>query len=157
MMRVSNKREETMKIDHDAWVVVADSEKALFLRNEGDEEHLHLEVFREMGQDNPPNREQAANRRGRFNDGGAGGAHRSAVADTDWHRMNKEQFAKDIAEKLYELAHKGKFERLVVVAAPLVLGEMRKEMHQVVSDKIIGEIDKNLTNLPIDQIEAHLN
>lgn len=144
-----------IKIDHDAWVVVADSEKALFLRNEGDDEYLNLEVFREMEQDNPPNREQAANRRGRFNDGP--NVHRSAVADTDWHRMNKEQFAKDISEKLYELAHKGRFEKLVIVAAPLVLGEMRKEMHQEVSDKVVGEVDKNLTNMPIDEIEKALN
>ena len=144
------------KIEHETWVVVADSEKALFLRNEGDDEYLHLEVVREMEQDNPPNREQAANRRGRFNDAGAGGAHRSAVDDTDWHRMAKEQFAKDISEKLYSLAHKGTFDKLVIVAAPLVLGEMRKEMHMEVTDKIVGELDKNLTGMPIDEIEQHL-
>ena len=143
-------------IPHDAWVVVADSEKALFLRNEGDEEHLHLQVVSEMEQDNPPNREQAANRRGRMSDGGAGGAHRSAVADTDWHRMNKEMFAKDISDKLYELAHKGRYDKLFIAAAPLVLGEMRKELHKEVQDKLAGEIDKNLTNLPIHEIEEHL-
>ena len=145
-----------IKLDHDTWVVIADSEKALFLRNEGDDEYPNLEVIREMEQDNPPNREQAANRRGRFNDAGAGGAHRSAVADTDWHRMNKEMFAKDISEKLYELAHKGRYDKLVIAAAPLVLGEMRKEMHKEVTDKLVGEIDKNLTNLPVHEIEEHL-
>ncbi len=143
-------------IPHDAWVLVADSEKALFLRNEGDEEYMNLEVIREMEQDNPPNREQAANRRGRVSNGGGGGEHRSAVEDTDWHRMNKEQFAKDISAKLYELAHKGRYDKLLIAAAPLVLGEMRKEMHQEVTNKMIGELDKNLTNLPIHEIEEHL-
>ena len=143
-------------IKHDTWIIVADSEKALFLRNEGDEDYPNFEVVREMEQDNPPNREQAANRRGRVSNGGANQGHRSAVDDTDWHRMNKEQFAKDISQKLYELAHKGRFERLVIAAAPLVLGEMRKEMHMEVSDKIVGEVDKNLTNLPLHEIEEHL-
>ncbi len=143
-----------MHIDHDAWVLVADSEKALFLRNEGDAEYLHLEVVREMEQDNPPNREQAANRRGRFNDGPS--VHRSAVADTDWHELAKERFAKDISDKLYELAHKGRFDKIAIVAAPMVLGELRKEMHVEVTGKVIGELDKNLTGIPIDEIEDHV-
>ncbi|MEL6751591.1 MAG: host attachment family protein [Pseudomonadota bacterium] len=146
----------SITLDHDTWVIVADSEKALFLRNEGDDEHPNLEVIREMEQDNPPNREQAANRRGRVGNGGASMGHRSAVEDTDWHQMNKEQFAKDISEKLYELAHRGKFDKIIIAAAPLVLGEMRKEMHVAVTDKVVGELDKNLTNLPIHEIEEHL-
>ena len=144
-----------LTIDHDTWVVVADSEKALFLRNEGDSEYLHLQVVRDkMEQENPPNREQAANRRGRFNDGP--NVHRSAVDDTDWHQLAKERFAKDISERLYELAHKGRFEKIVICAAPMVLGEMRKDMHLEVTDKIVGEVDKNLTNLPLHEIEQHL-
>ena len=71
---------DKITLKHDGWLVVADGEKALFLRNEGDEKFPNLEVFREEEQDNPPNREQAANRRGRFNDGP--NVHRSAVDDT---------------------------------------------------------------------------
>ncbi len=33
--------------------------------------------------------------------------------------MNKEQFAKDISEKLYELAHKGRYDKILIAAAPL--------------------------------------
>lgn len=143
-------------ISHNTWVLVAASEKALFLRNEGDDEYPNLEVVREMEQDNPPNREQAANRRGRLNDDRDGGAHLSAVDDTDWHRLTKERFAKDISDKLYQLAHKGKFDKLIICAAPLVLGEMRKEMHQEVVNRIVGELDKNLTGMPLDEIEQHL-
>tara|TARA_R110002110_G_scaffold180498_2_gene386477 strand:+ start:1161 stop:1562 length:402 start_codon:yes stop_codon:yes gene_type:complete len=83
-------------IPHKAWVVVADGEKALFLYNEGDEVYPHLKVFREEHQDNPPNREQAANRPGRFNDGP--GPHRSAVDDTDWHKLEKTRFAHELSD-----------------------------------------------------------
>ncbi|MEO0362054.1 MAG: host attachment family protein, partial [Pseudomonadota bacterium] len=105
------------------WVLVADSEKALFLVNEGDAEHPILSVFRKKTQDNPPTREQAANRRGRFNDGPS--VHRSAVDDTDWHELAKERFAKELAEILYKRAHDGEFDRIVLVADPSVLGDLR--------------------------------
>ena len=35
-----------IKLDHGTWVVVADGEKALFLRNEGDNQYPNLSVFR---------------------------------------------------------------------------------------------------------------
>lgn len=140
-----------LMLKHDGWVVVADGEKALFLKNDGDATHPNLAVFREFEQDNPPTREQGTDRPGRMND--AGGAHRSSVADTDWQQLGKERFAKDIAEKLYKYAHAGRFDRLILVAPPSVLGDMRKEFHSEVSDKIVEEVPKTLTNHPIHEIE----
>lgn len=141
-----------IELKHDGWVVIADGAKALFLRNEGDEKFPNLQVFREEEQDNPPNREQAANRRGRFNDGPS--AHRSAVDDTDWHELAEERFAKQLAEILYKQAHNGSFSQIVIVAAPAVLGDVRKEMHKEVADRVIAEIDKDLTNHPVHEIET---
>lgn len=143
-----------VRLQHDSWVVVADGEKALFLRNEGDAKYPNLEVFRELHDDNPPNRDQASDRAGRFNDGP--NVHRSAVQETDWHRIEKERFAKEIAGRLYKAAHRGDYERLVIVAPPLVMGEMRKELHKAVSERVIAEIPKTLTNHTIDEIEKIL-
>lgn len=143
-----------LKLDHDAWVVVADGEKALFLRNEGDRMNPNLEVFREVVESNPATHEQGTDRPGRMSDGA--GPHKSAVQETDWHRIEKERFAKELAERLYKSAHRGDFERLVIVAPPLVLGEMRKEFHKSVSDRIVGEVPKTLTNHTIGDIEKLL-
>lgn len=134
------------------WVVVADGEKALFLENQTDSQDPHLEVFREEEQDNPPNREQAANRPGRFNDGPS--VHRSAVQDTDWHQLAKDRFAKDVADILYKQAHNNRFDHLVIVADPGTLGELRQELHSAVSDRVVGEVPKTLTNHPLDEIES---
>lgn len=139
------------KLRNGTWVLVADGEKALFLQNQTDGEDPHLEVFREEGQENPPNREQAANRPGRFNDGPS--THRSAVDDTDWHQLAKDRFASELADILYKKAHAGLFDSLVVVAPPNTLGQLRDEVHQEVAEKIIGEIPKTLTNHPIDEME----
>ncbi|GGG64732.1 host attachment protein [Salipiger pallidus] len=139
------------ELKQDTWVVVTDSEKALFLRNLTDHENPNLEVVDEEQQENPSDREQGANRPGRMHDGGVG--HRSAVADTDWHELQKERFAADLAEKLYEEAHKGAFKELVLVASPKVLGDLRAELHKEVSDKIVAEVPKTLTNHPVNKIE----
>ncbi|KIN77038.1 host attachment family protein [Sulfitobacter mediterraneus] len=139
------------QIDNGTWVLIADGEKALFLENKTDGQDPFFEVFREEEQDNPPNREQAANRPGRFNDGPS--VHRSAVADTDWHELAKDRFAHDLADILYKQAHKGRFSKLVIVAPPNTLGELRQELHQEVTQKVIGEVPKTLTNHPIDEIE----
>ncbi|GFE63914.1 host attachment family protein [Litoreibacter roseus] len=139
------------RLTNGAWVLIADGEKALFLENQTDGEDPFLEVVREKSQDNPSDGEQSANRPGRMADNGPG--QRSALDDTDWHELAKERFADDLAEMLYKYAHDGKFEKLVLVASPNILGELRAKMHQVVTDKVIGEIPKTLTNHPVPEIE----
>ncbi len=136
------------------WLMVADGEKALFLKNEGDTAYPNLQVVREIEQDNPPTREQGTDRPGRLSDGPS--AHRSAVADTDWHKVGKVRFADQIAGRLYEMAHRGDFKEIVLIAPPLVLGELRKKLHQEVSNRIVGEIPKTLTNHAVFDIEKLL-
>lgn len=145
---------EKIRLKHDAWVVVADGEKALFLRNAGDAMHPNLQVMRELQEENPPTREQGTDRPGRFHDGPS--PHRSSVADTDWHRLEKERFATRISELLYSSAQRGDFDHLVLVAPPLVLGEMRQKLHQTVTEKIAAEFPKTLTNHPVWEIEKLL-
>jgi protein required for attachment to host cells len=136
------------------WVIIADGEKALFLRNEGDTKTPDLQVVQEMEQDNPATREQGADRPGRRSDGPS--AHRSAVDDTDWHRIGKERFAERISERLSRLARRDDFKEFVLVAPPLVLGEMRQKMQKQVADRIMAEVSKTLTNHTIGDIETIL-
>lgn len=139
------------KISNGSWVLVADGEKALFLENVGDAQDLHLQVVRKDEQENPSSTEQGTDRPGRKSDGPSG--HRSAMDDTDWHELEKHRFAKSLADVLYKYAHKGRFDRIVVVAAPGVLGDLRGELHEEVQSRIIGEVPKTLTGHPIDEIE----
>lgn len=140
-----------IKLNNNGWLVIADGEKALFLRNDGDEKFPNLTVFREFEHENPATREQGADKPGRLNDGG--GSHRSAVQETDWHRVEKDRFAHEIADRLYKHAHKGSFSEIVLVAAPAVLGELRKEMHKEVQDRVVADVSKDLTGHPVHEIE----
>ena len=134
-----------------AWVLICDGEKALFLRNDGDAEAPDLNVVRIEEQDNPKDINQSANRPGRMNDNGPG--QKSAYDDTDWHQLAKDRFASDLADRLYKQAHRGAFDHIVIIAASRTLGALRKELHQEVTNKIVAEIDKDLTNHPLDKVE----
>ncbi|RWF76445.1 MAG: host attachment protein [Mesorhizobium sp.] len=140
-----------LKLKRGLWIVVADGEKALFLENRGDTQSPDLQVVQEMEQANPATREQGSDRPGRYSDGPS--VHRSAVEDTDWHRLGKEHFADEIAERLYKLAHRGAFKEMVLIAPPQVLGDMRRKLHKEVAEKITVEIPKTLTNHTIVDIE----
>lgn len=135
----------------DTWVLIADGEKALFTRNVTDAQDPHLEVVREEHQPDPATREQGTDRPGRFSDTGV--RQRSAAEETDWHRLSKERFAADLAEMLYKRAHRGEFDRIVLVAPPRTLGELRSHLHKEVQARVVGEVGKELTGHPLDEIE----
>lgn len=145
---------DQVNLKHGLWVVVADGEKALFLRNDGDAIDPNFKVIREMEQQNPPTHEQGVERPGRHSNGAS--RRSSAYQETDWHRLGKERFADDIAARLYKLAHAGAYDQLILIAPPQVLGEMRKKLHKEVTDRTVMEIPKTLTNQPVWNIEAIL-
>ena len=141
-------------LPHKAWVVVADGEKALFLVNDGDERDMNLRVQDKEEQDNPAARDWASDRAGRFNDGPS--VHRSAVEETDWHRLEKERFAADLAERFNKAALEGRFDTLAIVASRVVLSELRERLHSEAVERIVFEVPKVLTNHPLDEIERLL-
>jgi len=138
-------------ISHNALVLIGDGQKALFLRNKGTAHQVSLEVEQILEQDNPATREQGTDRPGRVV--GSVGTARSAVEQSDWHHIAKERFAGEIADALYRHAHDNRFDELVVIAPAKVLGNLRQAFHAEVTDRLVGEIPKELTSHPISQIE----
>ncbi len=65
-------------------------------------------------------------------------------------------FSKQIAERLYKLAHKGAFDHLILVADPDTLGEIRPLLHQEVTEKLVLERAKTLINSSVEDIERSL-
>ncbi|NAZ35576.1 host attachment family protein [Rubellimicrobium sp. CFH 75288] len=143
------------RLENGAWVLVLDGEKALILRNTTDAQDPNLEIVRKEEQENPPDREQKTDRPGRYYDAGAPG-QKSAYEETDYHRLEKERFAEEIADILYRAAHRNRFERLVIVAGPQILGALRPALHKEVIQRVILEIPKTMTGHPVPEIEALL-
>ena len=143
-----------LRIPHDAYVFVGDGRKALLLRNEGDAQYPNLKTEQVFANDNPPTREQGTDKPGRSY--ASVGSRRSAMEQADWHEIEEQRFAKDVAAALYALVLERNVEALVIAAPPKILAELRKSMHQEVARRVIAEVDKDLTNRPIDEIEKVL-
>jgi protein required for attachment to host cells len=141
-----------MQVPHNSFVVVADGAKMLFFRNEGDAEFMKLEVERKREQENLPDRDLKRDDRGRTFDA-SGGAGRSAYSETDFHQLEEDRFAAETAELLKKRALRNDFESLIIVAPPKTLGELRKHYHKEVEKRLAGEIAKDLTGHPVEEIE----
>jgi protein required for attachment to host cells len=142
-----------MRLPHNGFVVVADGEKMLFFRNEGDADYPQLIVERNREQEALANIDQKTDAPGRSHSPGAG---RSAYEETDFHQLEKDRFAHETAEMLKRWALRNDFEQLVVVAPPKTLGELRKHYHKEVQKRLAAEIPKDLTNMPVKDIEKML-
>ena len=57
-----------------------------------------------------------------------------------------------VAEALNHMALTNKLEALMVVAAPKTLGQLRKHWHKALEERLIGEIPKDLTARPVEEI-----
>jgi protein required for attachment to host cells len=151
-----------VQLEHGTWIVVADGEKFLLLRNGGDEAFLHLEVVDHETSRNPPARALATDRAGRKQDasralpGGVEAWGRSAMEETDWHRVAEGRFAEHTARLLRGWAEDKRFGKLVVIADARTLGTLRKAWDDGVRSLIVAELDKDLTNLPLDRIEQSI-
>jgi len=143
-----------MRIAHNGFVVVADGRKMLFFRNEGDATNPNLIVERKDVQDNLADRDQGTDAPGRaFASNGSG---RNAYSETDFHQLEEDRFAADVAELLKKRALTGDYEELIVVAPPKTLGELRKHYHKEVERRLTGELAKDLTGHPVEEIEKLL-
>lgn len=143
-----------MQLQHGDWVMVGDGAKALFLRNEGNTLKPALQTVDVMETENAATRDQGTDRPGRAFSSASD--RRSAHSQTDWHQLGETRFAGEIADKLYTAAQKGRYARLIIVAPPRALGDLRKAFHKEVSDRIVAEINKDLTMFPPEEIESAL-
>lgn len=140
-----------MRVPHNSFVMVADGRKMLFFRNDGDADFPNLQVVTIAEKENPANRDQMSDAPGRaFSSVGSG---RSAFENTDFHELEETRFAVETAALLKRGAMDGDYEKLIVIAPPKTLGELRKHYHKEVANRLLAEIPKDLTGHPVAEIE----
>lgn len=137
-----------------SWVVVADGARALFLQNDGDAELLNLRVAENYSQANEPARELATDRPGRAHQ--SVGPGRSAMEETDRHAEAEETFLKTVADRINTMVYAKDMTAYVLIAPPVALGILRKSLNAASSSAASAEVAKDLTKMPVDEIEKHL-
>jgi protein required for attachment to host cells len=140
-----------MEIANKSLVVVADGGKMLFFRNEGDALYPNLALDRVREQDNPADRDQKSDAPGVAYS--SVGNSRHSFSEVDFHQLEEDRFASETADLLKKRALANDFESLIIVAPPKTLGELRKHYHKEVESRLVGEIAKDLTGHPVDEIE----
>lgn len=76
--------------------------------------------------------------------------------ETSRHELKEANFAKHIADDLYDKVHKGGIDAIVLIADPQTLGQIRPSLHKEVLKLISGELSKDLTNSSVMDIEKSL-
>lgn len=130
-----------MRVPKDTLVIVADGGGARVLRNVG------AAFSPELVQDEvltPQN----------LNDDGPAGP---IPTETRGEEIDEATFAKQVANWLNARALRQGFDNLVLMADPQTLGQIRRSLHAEVTGRLIAEIDKNLTNAPLEDVTRALS
>lgn len=78
------------------------------------------------------------------------------LAEHNGPDRQSDAFASLIATNLAQAENSDAFERLILIAAPRMLGMLREKLGSAVHEKIWIEIAKDLTHLPLEKLDAAL-
>lgn len=137
------------------WILIADGAQARVLEAHGKGQPLtevtdmrrqtELAASHELGSDRPGRGHESV-----------GDVRHAMEPRSDPHREQKRRFAGELAHLLETRLASGHFERLVVVAPPVTLGDLRAAMTEAVTKVVSAEIAKDLTKTPDHEIATHL-
>lgn len=145
------------------WVLIADGTHGTIVRSKGPGSGLEPvtdlqgvnAADRDLGRDSP-----GTDPGGRAGDPPAApditqGRHAAEPRLTP-HDKAEMRFLDDVIGEVATASTAGRFDRLVLVAPPKALGHLRDRMPDAVKSKVVGELDKDLTNVPLPQLSQHL-
>lgn len=138
------------------WIVVADGVRARLFVNRGVGKGIEPILDREFVGSNLPTREIGTDQPGRTFDSAGVGSRHAMEPPTDPQRYQKRLFARNMAGQLDGARKAGAFDRLVVVAPPDTLGDLRAAFSRQLQARVMGEIAKDLTKMPPGALPTHL-
>lgn len=137
-------------------IVVADGEHARFLLHEGIGHGLKPAVDKEMYHHLPPSREIVSEREGRAATPlGTPGRHTLSYT-VDYHAEEKVRFAREVTDFVSKMRAAGRFDRLVLVAPPKALGNLREALDDKTKALVQGELAKDLVRVSARDLETPL-
>jgi protein required for attachment to host cells len=146
-------------IHPNARILVCDGRKALILRNDGPAGSPQLTVEREIKAiaASHHSADLGADRPGRSaqRQGGQMGP-RSAVEEVDFHSQEEEKFVREALTDFAAHCERNSVQEIVLIAPPRSLAVLRKASSKALLERVVGEIDKDLTRHTVEDIARTL-
>jgi len=137
------------------WVLIADGARARILENDGPGRGLHAVPDTNLAAEHGATHDLVDDREGRTFS--SINRSRSAIdARKDPHRALKSEFARTLADRLAHAAAAHAYDRVVLVAPPAMLGDLRHALSDEVKAKVVGELAQDLTKTADAEVAAHL-
>jgi protein required for attachment to host cells len=128
----------TFSVPHNALIVIADGEHVAFYKNTATS---GIKIEKVEGHQPNVHDNHASPR---------------MPNETSPHEQQEANFGRHIADALYQWIHDSEIKAIVLIADPQTLGQLRPILHQEVTQKITGELHKNLIKASIADIEKTL-
>lgn len=136
------------------WVLVADRSTArLFSKEDGTEDLLELETL--MCDDGTSKQSSTVSDRQGYFKGREGGLE-AGDPKTDFAHKTAEVFAAQVVSTLESGRTSNRFGRIVIFAAPLFLGVLRKKLPAPLAKMVTAEVDKDFVKESVSDIRTHL-
>jgi protein required for attachment to host cells len=136
------------------WYIIADGGRARFV--ERDEQGAYRTVVSlvaadmhkrssDLGQDRPARAQESSS------------PTRHAIQPRrDLHEAAKEDFVKLVAEEIEAEHGRDQFDRLVLIAPPRVLTELKQKLSKPIAKIVVKDLQKDLTKVPDHDLTEHL-
>ncbi len=138
------------------WVLAADNSRARIFET-STRKALEKEVQSIV---HPASRQSAqdmlSDRPGRTVHPSSSEQRKAYAPSTDPKKYEAQQFARSIGEIINKSALEKEFEKIYILAPPSFLGMLRTELSPQAREKIGTEIDKNVTQLKMEEIRQYL-
>jgi protein required for attachment to host cells len=135
----------------ETWVLVADASRAnIYSRHK---RHSPLEAVQSLTEDQARTKEQdlVADEPGRTFDRAGQGRHAMEPPHTEKEHL-RTNFVHRITDVLESARQSGRYKQLIIVAAPVMLGELRGQLDAATSACVVAEFNKEMTRQQPDVI-----
>ncbi len=137
------------------WILIADGARARIFANHGPGKGIEAVEGGEFDADHRPDHEIVSDKAGRTFE--SVGATRHAIQPHhDPHRELKRAFSERLAAMLDEQLAEKAYDRVILVAPPVTLGDLRAALSAHVKAAVYAELDKDLTKTPTAELPQHL-
>ena len=137
------------------WIVIADGARARIVKNAGPGRGVESDSKLVFRSEHRKLQEIMADKPGRGFDSVGKGRHAMAYG-ADAVREDERHFLQSLAERLEKEAMANAYDRLILIAPPRALGDLRPYLSKPVKNRVHEEIAKDLTQLPKDRLSNHL-